>query len=470
MLLLKGFQLNDERDEKTLDVAVRDGMAHAVTIGAAETYFGAFGIFLKATAVQIGILAALPPIVGAFAQVFSLKVLEHIRSRRFLVVSGARMQASSLILLVLLPFVVTDPSLAVPALIVFVMLYQASAGLTLPLWNSLIGDLVPAERRGRFFGFRNQRAGISTFLATLGAGWLLNYFQGLETTAIGFAIVFAVASASRFVSAYWLSRYDDPEYLQPPESYFSFWQFVTRARYSNFAKFVFFVSCIHFGAAMSAPYFAVYMLRDLQFPYWEFTVVVATVTVTQILTLQHWGRIADSFGSKKILNLCSIGVAINPALWIVSSNVWYLIFVQVFSGVVWAGFNLAVSTFLFDAVSSAKRARCAAYQAVVQGSFVLAGSLFGGFLAERLPRAVSLGFWTWEPRSPYLFLFLFSGLVRLASALMFRKRYAEVRDVLPSRSIGLIFHLFPINSLAEGASRIRAVSFRKSRPPSRPLP
>jgi hypothetical protein len=33
----------------------------------------------------------------------------------------------------------------------------------LPVWSSLIGDLVPAGIRGRFFGRRNRATGMSTF-------------------------------------------------------------------------------------------------------------------------------------------------------------------------------------------------------------------------------------------------------------------------------------------------------------------
>ncbi|MFN8392222.1 MAG: MFS transporter [Bdellovibrionota bacterium] len=436
-------------------------MAQAAAAGGAETYFGAFGIFLNASAIQIGLLAALPPFFGSLCQLFSLTFLEVLKSRKFLIVAAARLQAIVLPLIAILPFLVNDTKDAVPFLIIFVLFYQGAFGLTMPLWNSLIGDLIPAELRGRFFGYRNQRAGITSFLAILIAGGLLNRFAEWGIVSWGYVIVFLLACACRLYSAHWVSQYRDPPFESPAESYFSLWQFFTRPRYSNFARFVFFFSFIHMGAAFSAPYFAVYMLRDLHFTYWKFTLLTAVATVTQILTLRNWGKLADSFGSKKILTLCSFGVAINPILWIFSAEPWYLVGVQTFSGIVWAGFNLASSTFLFDAVTAPMRARCAAYQAFVQGAFVLVGSIAGGFVAEVAPTSIPLLGWSWHPASPFLIIFLLSGLLRLSAAMAFHRRFKEVRDVKPTKSIGLLFHLFPIASFAEGKYRWFPVTLKQ---------
>ena len=41
----------------TLKSSIRDGMSHAVMLGAGETYLGAFGIFLQATAMQTWLIS-----------------------------------------------------------------------------------------------------------------------------------------------------------------------------------------------------------------------------------------------------------------------------------------------------------------------------------------------------------------------------------------------------------------------------
>lgn len=431
--------LSQPNQRDSLDASVRDAMGYATMVGAAETYLSAFGIFLKISTVQIGLLSALPPFLGACAQLLSVRLLDFIPSRRQLIVFGARLQALSLLPIALLPFLFADTRDAAPWLIGLVIIYHMAVGIAAPIWSSLIGDLVPFELRGRFFAFRNQRAGIATLAAVTLAGCTLHLFDGLGATAWGFVLILLVAMLARLRSAFWITRHEDPIYSAPRSSYFSFFQFVRRIRHSNFTRFVFFVSLINGAAAFSAPYFAIYMLRELQFPYIEYTLVTAAATVSGILALQHWGSLVDTFGSKRILSFCSFGVSIVPALWLFSAHPLFLILVQLYSGFVWAGFNLAAATFMFDAVSPPKRARCAAYQAVVNATCVLLGSLLGGYIAEHLPRTLSLVFTEWTPASPFLLIFLASGMMRLSTSLLFLRRFNEVRPIEEPRSLGMVF-------------------------------
>ena len=53
--------------DKALRHSVRDGMAYSVQVGAGETYFSAFALFLRATAPQIALLATLPPLLASGA-------------------------------------------------------------------------------------------------------------------------------------------------------------------------------------------------------------------------------------------------------------------------------------------------------------------------------------------------------------------------------------------------------------------
>jgi len=103
--------------------------------------------------------------------------------------------------------------------------------------------------------------------------------------------------------------------------------------------------------------------------------------------------------------------------------------VQIVSGLAWAGFNLAAANFLFDAVSPPKRGRCVAYQSAINGVFVLAGSMTGGYLATHVGQP--LHFWSWfnVPESPYLLLFLLSALSRGLVVAFFLRIFREVRPV-----------------------------------------
>jgi MFS family permease len=451
----------EPEDTPSLKASVRDGVSFAVMMGSGETYFGPFGIFLQATTLQVGLLASLPQLFAAVMQWVGAVNMDRIKSRRRFVIIGAFIQALTLVPMALLPFLFGKGTLSVLVLLVLSVIYQGANAAGLPVWSSLIGDLVPAGFRGRFFGHRNRATGMSTFFSLLAAGIILHLFAEAGLSHWGFLVALTAAFLARLNSIRWLARYDDPAFSIAQDQIFTFRQFLRRSPRSNFAKFVFFVGAINFSVAFSAPYFALFMLRDLKFTYIEFTAVTGVVTITQFLTFRYWGELSDRFGNKKILNLCGWGVALVPMLWLVSHHIVYLFLIQVFCGLVWSGFSLASGNFLFDAVSAPKRARCVAYQGLINGVFFFLGSSAGGYVAGHLPGSISIGHWTWAPASMLPVLFLISGLMRAISAGVFLSKFREVRPVEPIRHRDLIFRVSHVRPIAGATFSLFTGFFRE---------
>lgn len=453
----------DSWHDASLDASIRDGRANAVMLGAGEAYLGPFGIFLQATTVQIGLLAALPQLAGAIMQWWSAMAMDSCRQRLPRIMTSVSIQALVWMPLALLPFVLGHGQETAAVLIVLALISQAAAGFAVPVWNSLIGDLVPADIRGRFFGQRNRANGLSSFLAMIGAGLVLHLFERSGWAAWGFAIVFLVAGLARLNSRRWLARYQDPECVVEAEQVFTFRQFLRRSPHSNFAIYVFYAGVVNLAVSFSAPYFSLYMLRDLHFTYLEFTAVTSVLSVTQFLMFRYWGELCDRFGNKKILNVCGWAISVVPTLWVFSSHIVYLGAIQVVAGLVWAGFSLASSNFLFDAVSPPKRARCVAYQGLINGVAFLAGSLGGGFVASHLPSSFTVGPWVWQPASSLPAIFVLSGLMRLAAAGLMLRKFREVRPVEEISHRDLIYRITNIKPIAGATFSLLAGPFRDSK-------
>ncbi|MDH5524641.1 MAG: MFS transporter [Desulfobulbaceae bacterium] len=452
-----------ENKEKTLKASIYDGISHSVMLGAGETYLGAFGIFLRATTLQIGLLATLPLLFEAIAQWISALTLDRIRSRRTVIFCWALFQGILWLPVALLPFFFGPGSVATISLICLTTLNHIASGFIHPVWSSLMGDLVPIDIRGRFFGNRNRFTGMSSFVSLLLAGSVLHFFKSAELAAFGFLAVFIIAMLARFCSAAWVRRYDDPPYHVQPEDVFSFWQFLRRAPKSNFAKYTFFFAFTNFSVSFSSPYFALYMLRDLQFSYLEFTAISGMATMFQFLTFRYWGGISDRFGNKKILTLCSWGIGIVPLFWLFSQNLFYICAIQIYAGLVWAGFSLAAANFIYDACSPPKRARCVAYRSLINSVFVLAGSMAGGLVARQLPPDFAIGPYHFE--HGLLFIFLISAILRLTTAAFLLKIFHEVREVEHIRSRELIFRITHIKPIAGATFNLMTYFFRDQKQP-----
>jgi MFS family permease len=432
---------------KTSKDIVKEGAFDAVKIGAAETYFSAFGVFLGGTPLQIGALATLPPLVGAMFQAVGMRLSERITSRRAAIVRAMKLQAMLVLPIGLIPYLCGTGWWAVTALIAIISLYHMTIGFIAPMWNSLVGDLIPPTSRGEFFGFRNKWMSIVTFAGVFGAGYAIHYSKAWGITQFGFAVVFLIAAVSRYVSGRAFERVPDAVLHVPDDSKFTFWQFIIRARHSNFVKFVFFISCMNFATALSGPYFAMYMLKELAFSYQEYMFVVAAVVLAQFSVMRAWGALSDQFGNRQILRVCGFLISINPFLWLVSSNIWWVVFIQLYSGIFWAGFNLAAANFVFDAVTAPKRARCFAYQSIINGVLVFLGSALGGYIATRLPSGAGSTLAVFVSESPFLILFVVSGLLRFMTMVVLLPTFAEVRRVQKIRSHQLLIRVTSLRPL-----------------------
>lgn len=436
-----------------LRLSIREGMLHAVMLGFGESYLGAFAVFLHGTSMEIGILGTLPPLIGAVIGLSGLWLLEQEFHRQRIMVAFAGLQAVMWLAIAGIACSTRSSSWTIVVLVFTVIVYYGCSGLISPAWNSLIGDLVPVASRGRFFARRNRACSLVTFSGLLAAGAVLHAFEERNLVKFGYCTIFGVACAARLASALLLARHPDPHTAIDKRHQFTIVQFLAKMHESNFARFVLYIALMNFAVWTASPYFAVYMLRDLRVTYTEFTILLGAAVLSQILTLQYWGALADRFGNKKILEYCSIGVSVVPFLWLFSSHLAILLVVQVIAGFLWGGYHLATANFLFDAVTPPKRARCVAYQAIISGAFTVVGSVVGGLIAVKEHNPIPMHRWFDVPDSVFLLIFALSGLMRSIIALVFLPMFREVREVERATGKELFFWVTHVRAFASLALR-----------------
>jgi len=437
----------DPHVDRTLRHSVRDGVAYSVMSGGGETYLSAFALFLKASAPQVALIATLPPLLGSLAQLLSAWLVRGLRQRKRkrLILAGASLQALVWLPLLLLPLLY--PKQAILLLIVCTTLYQASGNFAVPLWISLMGDLVPERKRGRYFGRRTRLATMTAFLALVSGGIVLQVFDANGWTVFGFIALFLSAGIARVVSVYHLSRMQEPPMGTAPEPLPAGW--LGRLRESPAWRFTLYIACMQGAVAVAAPFFSVYMLRDLHFSYLQFMANTGMAVLVQFLTLNTWGRISDIFGNRLILVTTGSMIPLLPALWLISDNFWYLLTVQVVAGLNWAGFSLSGSNFLYELVSSERRSSYMAFHNVLSAMAVFAGGMLGALFTRILPQDMTLYGWTWHWNSILLAVFAISVLLRVLVALVFLPGLQEVK--MPRRQMSprqLVFRVTRFNAFS----------------------
>jgi len=426
MNAMEQISIPDAKRRRSLKYSIWDASFYAAMVGLAETYFIPLMLAIGATSYQVGVYTAAPQVCIAFSQFVSLMLVERLRKRKRIVVGGVFAQT---LMLGLILAGTASGKFSPWYFIVLASMYFASNGLVLPAWNSLIGDLTTPEDRGRYFGRRSSISGPVTFAAMAAGGLVLERFAGRGTPLTGFAIIMAAALVSRLGSVYSLVRHYDAPYKTVKDSYFSFMQFIRRSPKSNFAHFVFFQSIMNFATQMASPFFAVYMLRDLKFSYVEYMVAQGVFQIMQFMMMRRWGPLADRFGNRVILRITGSMMPLLPILWLFSKDLWYIILIQIIAGTAWAGWLLATTNFVFDAVTPPKRARCAAYLNFFNSAGIFAGAMLGAFLSAHPVHDIDTGALKLTFFSSLEFIFVLSGLLRFVNVYFLMPAVHEPRDI-----------------------------------------
>jgi MFS family permease len=417
---------SEEVSERSRQYGLRDGASQAVTQGSGEQYLSAFALLVHASPVQLGILSALPQLIGTVAQLASVKLLRWFRDRKSLIQTGTIGQALSWIPVVLLPLLFPESG---PWLIIAgAALYFACNHFTTPTWTSFIADQLDQHERGAYFSRRALIVAAISFGSLCAAGGLLSLWQHHTTAWIGFALIFTVAGSARLFSAVALHRIQDIHHTDVRVNHEGFRAFLAQTSRS-FRHFLLFSGLMHLAVLTAGPYFVLYMLRDLHFSYLGYGGWLAAGILGQLLTLQAWGRFGDRFGNKALLSITGFTVPFLPMLYLVSTNLFFVMAVNFMGGVIWAGLALGLQNYVFDAVKPEDRAKAVAVNSTVNAIGWSCGALLGSWLIAVMPSVAELSQRSMPLASNLPVVFFLSGILRLAVSASLLGHFHEARAV-----------------------------------------
>ena len=433
----------DDKGEKdrTMKLSIKEGSATAVMSGAGESYIVPYALALKASNFQIGLLTSFVNLFGAGAQIIGGKLGYYFDRKKIILVS-VFMQATMWLIILSLGLLVWSGKISDSAATILLGLYCIYAvvgNLSGPAWFSLMGDIVPEEKRGNYFSKRNKAIMSVTLVITLASAFFLDYMESLNIILFGFAIIFATASLGRYISVFLLSKHYYPKREVKKESYFGFFQFLKKSPKNNFGKFVIYVGMMNLATNIAAPFFAVYMLKELHYSYTWFTIVNLSAIMFTVISVPLWGKIGDKFGNRKLLGIGSAIVPFASLLWLISKNPVVIIFTaQLAAGIGWAAFNLAASNFVYDVVTPQRRGICVAYFNSINGIGIFIGAILGALVAQ----FVHLDF-----INVFFLIFIISGVARALVVIIFLPMIKEVRIKETKEKVNIL------NYIAAGTPR-----------------
>lgn len=371
-------RLAGQRLDRALRLSIAEGASWALMVGLAETYFVANAVALGASAVELGLVVALPLALGAAGPIGTIGLLSRFRSRRPLTVAAAAAQA---LVLASVGLVQLQGALTAAGLIAGACAYQIMGQAAGTAWGSWYGDLVPVAERGRWFSGRNRVVYVSTCVGLVIAGL---YLQAVENEAAtratsGFAGLFLVAAGFRLVSAALLAASPEPTFAGISTRR-QVVRFASTGRGRLAARVLLLGASFHFVVYWSSPYFAPFMLEDLRFTYTDYMLASISVIVAKALFTATWGRVIDQRSSRLVYLISMAGVALVPLPWVWAQGLGGAVAAQVLSGAAWSGYEVGYLAMLLEGSSRKMRPHVFAAQSILNGSMQIAGTMFAALV------------------------------------------------------------------------------------------
>jgi MFS family permease len=155
----------------------------------------------------------------------------------------------------------------------------------------------------------------------------------------------------------------------------------------------------------SGPFFTPYMLGKLELSYLQFLALISMAFAAKMFALQFLGPIIKKIGSYKVLVFSGFGVIPLAGLWIFSDSLWYLLVLQAYSGIAWAGYELATFLMLFERIPERERTSILTSFNFANAVALISGAFLGGFLLKLLG----------TDQRAYHILFMVSSVMRLGT-------------------------------------------------------
>lgn len=393
------------RMRRAMQVATVEGVLAAASDNFAAPYLSLYALALGATHAQIGLVNAVPALLTNVLQIPAVVLAERFGRRKTLTIIGGFGLRFAWLPIAFIPLVMPLGWSAVIAFILLLVLRSAFGALAVPAWTSLMADTTPRRMRGAYFSNRNMLCNLAALGGTLASGLILRLFGD----PLGYQVTFGVAALFGAAAAYVFRRFPDPDggpgrggpaHRKNEVEGTGIESIVSRAggrrkvrervrgwltalgRERSFTAYTLMSTLWNFGVTLPQPLFAVHFVETLGGSASFWGVVTAATFVTTVLGQRYWGSLTDRVGGRNVLVASGTIAALIPGLWFLAYRPEHALWINLASGLGWAGFNLAAFNLLLEVTPDANRSTyVAGYNALI-GVSHFAGPLIGGVAAD----------------------------------------------------------------------------------------
>ena len=294
---------------------------------------------------------------------------------------------------------------------IFFTTYALSTGILIPSWMEFIAAIIPQEKRGRLFGYRNFLSSGFGVLAAVLANRILAGMPFPIGFATCFLLTFLFCGASLPALAlcrevpYPLSR----DNVELGRYFKSLPRILAKDR--NYSKYVI-TSIIATFQTMINAFFTVYAIEKLKVDDAQVAVFAGVLLGSQGISNIFWGYLADRKGHKSTIMMATLSGSIAAIIAILSNSVFACYGAFIFLGFAFSARTISFFNILLEFAPDEQRGTYISLTNTILAPFTGLTPILGGYIADT---------------QGYKFLFILSACIGIITLFVFLFWVAEPR-------------------------------------------
>jgi MFS family permease len=282
--------------------------------------------------ILIGLVPAIHAAGWQLPQLFTAGWISRQKHIKPLVVSLTALERFPYAGLALLAFLLPglDPQVTLVIVFILLVIQGLGAGLTANPWSSMVGKIIPAERRGTFFGLQAGAANLLASVSAVFAGLLLSRFSGWA----GFGWCFLLATIILLLSWIFIALTREPATIRPepeeaPQATNSLANLRRILRENGNFRWFLAARLTSQLSLMGYAFYSIYAVNHLAVSKIQIGWMTGVLMGANVLANIGMGWIGDRWGHRSVMKagLLSMSLSALFAWWAPSGGWFFLVFI-----------------------------------------------------------------------------------------------------------------------------------------------
>jgi MFS family permease len=334
-------------------MSIYHGMASTLANNTSSNYIPIFAMtILGATNYQVGLISSLPPLVSLLMTVPAAIVLNRSVEQRKIVAFSVLTARLVFLLILLITYVPGSmASWVLLGLIAFMSVPNTLANMG---WQSLIGNIIEENRRAQFFSDRNRLLTIVGLVTTLIIGLLMkNVSDDIGPYELLFAFTFLFGLAEMY---FLLKHKEEVREIKVKEKKRAMdWSIFKDQKY---VKFLIVALCFNIGWQLAWGLFNVYNVRYAGATLFWISMFNVAGMIAQFIAFPLWKKWSEERGNMFTFIWVAFGMSCAPFLTALTTNLYLLTILSLFTGFFIAGTTLILFNLLLENSPKETRTYC----------------------------------------------------------------------------------------------------------------